>query len=206
MKPVIRHILIVAVLFCFISGMQAQTIKINIPLWLTGSPNIGYEQTLTRQLTVNGEVLWLPYLFKKHEEVFRALQATAEVRYYVNPNNYYTNDSWDGFYFGPYAMYGNFNIGLLRHNDALQSYRREGCGASGGISTGYKFAFDSRWGLDLNIGIGYAHIQYDKYYLGGEYLQFPLGAQEDKSLVGTNEVWRTLDLQYIPLMLLIKSC
>ena len=134
MKSVIRHILSVAVLFCLISGVQAQSVKVNIPFWLTGSPNVGFEYTLTRQLTVNGEVLWMPYLFKKHEEVFRALQSSVELRYYVNPRNFYTNDSWDGFYIGPYAMYGNFNIGLLKHNDPLQSYRRKGWGVSGGSS------------------------------------------------------------------------
>ena len=90
MKSVIRHILSVAVLFCLISGVQAQSVKVNIPFWLTGSPNVGFEYTLTRQLTVNGEVLWMPYLFKKHEEVFRALQSSVELRYYVNPRNFYT--------------------------------------------------------------------------------------------------------------------
>ena len=136
MKSVIRHILSVAVLFCLISGVQAQSVKVNIPFWLTGSPNVGFEYTLTRQLTVNGEVLWMPYLFKKHEEVFRALQSSVELRYYVNPRNFYTNDSWDGFYIGPYAMYG------------------------------------------------YAHLQYNKYYLGGEYVNFPLERKKTKRWIG----------------------
>ena len=135
MKSVIRHILSVAVLFCLISGVQAQSVKVNIPFWLTGSPNVGFEYTLTRQLTVNGEVLWMPYLFKKHEEVFRALQSSVELRYYVNPRNFYTNDS-------------------------------------------------SRWGLDLNIGLGYAHLQYNKYYLGGEYVNFPLERKKTKRWIG----------------------
>lgn len=184
MKYIKRFVLSFAILFCFISGMYAQSIKINVPLWLTGSPNIGVEYTLTRQLTVNGEVAWLPYMFKKHEEVFRVFQAVAEARYYVNPCNFYTNDSWDGFYVGAYVMYGSFNIGLLRHNDPLQSIRRVGRGLSGGISTGYKFAFNSRWGLDLNIGIGYAHLQYDKYYLGGEYVNYPLELRKVKNWIG----------------------
>lgn len=100
MKPIRRHILSLSVLFCFACGVQAQSIRINMPLWLTGSPNIGFEYTLTRQLTVNGEVIWLPYMFKKNEEVFRSLQGAVEVRYYVNPHNFYTNDSWDGFILG----------------------------------------------------------------------------------------------------------
>ncbi len=187
MKSFIRHIASVAVLFCFVSGMQGQTVKTNIPLWLTGSPNIGFEYTLSRQFTVNGEALWMPYAFKKHEEVFRVLQGTLEMRYYVDPKNFYTNDSWDGFYVGAYAMYGNFNIGLLKSNNQ-QSYRRQGWGVSGGITTGYKLAFGTRWALDFNIGLGFAHLQYNKYYLGGEYKDFPLEKKRTRSWIGPTKI------------------
>ena len=183
-KSMIRYLLVFAFLGCLAIRAEAQSVKVNIPFWLTGSPNVGIEYTLTRQLTINGEVLWMPYMFKKNEEVFRALQASVDLRYYVNPRNFYTNDSWDGFYVGPYAMYGNFNIGLLEHGDPLQSYRRKGWGVSGGISTGYKFAFGNRWGLDLNLGLGYAHMQYDKINLGGEYVHFPLERKKTKSWIG----------------------
>lgn len=184
MRSIIRLVLPVVFLFCFVLGSEAQSIKVNIPFWLTGSPNIGFEYTLTRQITVQGEILWIPYMFKKHEEVFRALQGTIEARYYVNPHNFYTNDSWDGFYIGPYAMYGNFNIGLFKKGEDAPSYRRQGWGMSGGITTGYKFAFNNRWGLDLNIGLGYAHLQYDKYNLGGEYVNFPLERKKTKNWIG----------------------
>ncbi len=109
---------------------------------------------------------------------------SAELRYYWNPQNFYTNDSWDGFYIGPYAMYGTFNIGLLKHNDPLRSYRRKGWGVSGGITFGYKYAFNSRLALDMNIGVGYAHFQYDKYKLGGEYVNFPLELKKTKQWIG----------------------
>ena len=55
MKPVVRYILLVSVLLCLFGGVRAQSVKVNVPLWLTGSPNIGFEYTLTRQLTVNAE-------------------------------------------------------------------------------------------------------------------------------------------------------
>lgn len=184
-KKVIRNIICIALLSIFAIGAQAQSLKINTPLWLTGSPNLGFEYTISRQFTVNGEALWLPYLFKDGEEVFRVLMGSIDVRYYFNPQNFYTNDSWDGFYMGPYAMYGNFNIGLKEHkNDPTRNRRREGWGVSGGISTGYKYAFNSRWGLDFNIGIGYAHMQYDKFILGGEYVNFPLEKKKTKSWIG----------------------
>ncbi|WP_291528900.1 DUF3575 domain-containing protein [Bacteroides sp. UBA939] len=188
MKLIVRHIFCLTLLLCSISGVQAQSIKVNVPFWLTGSPNIGFEYTLTRQITVNAEAIWMPYMFKKSEEVFRALQSTVELRYYINPHNFYTNDSWDGFYVGPYAMYGNFNIGFLTNNDPLQSYRRMGWGVSGGVSGGYKYAFNSRWGLDFNLGLGYAHLQYDKYYLGGDYANFPLERKKTKTWIGPTKV------------------
>lgn len=184
LKSIIRHILAVAFLFCVSLQSEAQSVKVNIPFWLTGSPNVGIEYALTRQLTVNGEVLWMPYMFKKHEEVFRVVQAAVDFRYYVNPRHYYTNDSWDGFYIGPYGMFGNFNIGLLKNGDIAQSYRHKGWGVSGGITTGYKFAFGNRWGLDLNIGLGYAHLVYDKYLLGSEYVAFPVERKKVRNWIG----------------------
>ena len=85
MKPVVRYILLVSVLLCLFGGVRAQSVKVNVPLWLTGSPNIGFEYTLTRQLTVNAEGAWLPYMFKKNEEVFRVLMGTCGVTILLEP-------------------------------------------------------------------------------------------------------------------------
>jgi hypothetical protein len=153
-------------------------------LWLTGSPNIGVEFSIARQLTISSEASWMPYMFKKHEEVFRSAIASVECRYHVNPSYYYANDSWDGFYIGPYALYGQFNIGLLRHKDIDRSYRRSGWVVSGGLSSGYKFYLSPRFHIDLNLGVGYAHLQYNKYRLGGEYSAFPLEQKLTKAWIG----------------------
>ena len=187
-KKVIRYVLGVAILSTVTTTVAAQSIKTNIPLWLTGSPNIGFEYTLTRQVTLNAEALWMPYMFKDGEEVFRILEGSIEARYYLDPRNYYTNDTWDGFYVGPYAMYGNFNIGLIKDDDKESSVRRKGWGVSGGISAGYKFAFGTRWALDINLGLGYAHLQYDKYPLGGEYVNYPLELKRTRQWIGPTKL------------------
>ena len=70
------------------------------------------------------------------------------------------------------------------HPMPLRSYRRKGWGVSGGITFGYKYAFNSRLALDMNIGVGYAHFQYDKYKLGGEYVNFPLELKKTKQWIG----------------------
>ena len=161
-------------------SIRAQAIKTNIPLILTGNPNIGFEWSVGRQMTINADALWSPYLFKKHEEVFRTLIGSVDFRYYINPRYYYTNDLWDGFYVGPYAMTGNFNIGLKRKDETKTSYRHKGWGVSSGIT--------SRFRIDVNLGVGYAHLQYDKFQLGGEFADFPLEIKQTKEYVGPTKV------------------
>ncbi|RNC65914.1 DUF3575 domain-containing protein [Proteiniphilum sp. X52] len=165
-------------------SIHAQAIKTNVPLILTGNPNIGLEWSVGRQFTINADALWMPYLFKKHEEVFRALIGSIDFRYYINPRYYYTNDLWDGFYVGPYAMVGNFNIGLKNRDETKTSYRHRGWGISSGVTFGYKFYLSSRFRVDVNLGAGYAHLQYDKFQLGGEFADFPLEIKNTKSYVG----------------------
>ena len=83
---------------CYNPEVKSQALKTNVPFLLTGNPNFGVEWTVGRQLTINTDLMWMPYLFKKNEEVFRVLVGSLDFRYYLNPKYYYTNDLWDGFY------------------------------------------------------------------------------------------------------------
>lgn len=192
MKQFIRNIsffvLLVGCFFGFQVPAKAQGLKVNIPFALGGCPNFGVEWSVGRLLTVNADVMWMPYLFKKNEEVFRVLEGSIDFRYYLNPRYYYTNDLWDGFYVGPYVMGGNFNIGLENSDPDKTSYRRVGWGLSTGVSTGYKFYLSSRFRMDLNIGVGYTQIEYDKYQLGGDYADFKLESKKTKCFVGPAKI------------------
>jgi hypothetical protein len=159
-------------------------LKINLPFLVVGSPNLGVEVTLSQQVTFNGDFLWMPYMFKKKEEVFRVMQSTADLRWYVSPKYYYTNGMFDGFYVGPYAMYGQFNIGLARHDNPEDNIRWRGWGVSAGASLGYKFYLSRRLRLDVNMGVGYAHLQYNRSYLGGEYAGYPIEKKATKWWIG----------------------
>lgn len=190
MKRILR-LTLVGLLFSIIysSNVNAQAIKTNIPLIVTGNPNIGVEWTVGKQLTLNGDVLWAPYLFKKNEEVFRALIGSVDFRYYIKPKFYYTNDIWDGLYIGPYAMAGNFNIGLIKSGKTKEeSWRRKGWGLSTGVIVGYKFYLSERFRLEANINLGYAHMQYDKYKLGGMYSHYPEEKKKTKSYIGPTKL------------------
>ena len=183
MKRTIRILVLGLVLVLAAPAVKAQAIKTNVPLLLVGTPNVGMEFTVSQQFTTNLDILWMPYMFKKHEEVLRALVGSADLRYYVKPRYYYTNNMYDGFYLGPYVKAGNFNIGFWR-GEERESYRYKGWGISAGLSLGYKFYLSKRFRLDLNLGLGYAHLQYDKYQLGGEWADYPLELKDTRAWFG----------------------
>lgn len=183
MKRTIRILVLGLVLVLAAPAVKAQAIKTNVPLLLVGTTNVGMEFTVSQQFTTNLDILWMPYMFKKHEEVLRALVGSADLRYYVKPRYYYTNNMYDGFYLGPYVEAGNFNIGFWR-GEERESYRYKGWGISAGLSLGYKFYLSKRFRLDLNLGLGYAHLQYDKYQLGGEWADYPLELKDTRAWFG----------------------
>ncbi len=183
MKRTIRILVLGLVLVLAAPAVKAQAIKTNVPLLLVGTPNVGMEFTVSQQFTTNLDILWMPYMFKKHEEVLRALVGSADLRYYVKPRYYYTNNMYDGFYLGPYVEAGNFNIGFWR-GEERESYRYKGWGISAGLSLGYKFYLSKLFRLDLNLGLGYAHLQYDKYQLGGEWADYPLELKDTRAWFG----------------------
>ena len=82
MNTIFRNILISAAIATTTVAADAQMIKVNGPATLAGTPNIGYEHGLSPHLSVSADVMWLPYLSKKHEEVFRSFQMAGECRYY----------------------------------------------------------------------------------------------------------------------------
>ena len=187
MKRTIRILVLGLVLVLAAPAVKAQAIKTNVPLLLVGTPNVGMEFTVSQQFTTNLDILWMPYMFKKHEEVLRALVGSADLRYYVKPRYYYTNNMYDGFYLGPYVEAGNFNIGFWR-GEERESYRYKGWGISAGLSLGYKFYLSKRFRLDLNLGLGYAHLQYDKYQLGGEWADYPLELKDTRAWFGPTKL------------------
>lgn len=97
MRKLSRILALGSILLFTAPTAKAQAIKTNLPLLLAGTPNVGVEFMLSQQFTMNADILWMPYMFKKHEEVFRALIGSVDMRYYVKPRYYYTNNMYDGF-------------------------------------------------------------------------------------------------------------
>ncbi|MDE5572900.1 MAG: DUF3575 domain-containing protein [Muribaculaceae bacterium] len=184
MKKVIRYIISACLLMAFAApAVKAQSVKMS-PIILVGAPNLQYEQAFSRRITANIDAFWLPWLFKKNEEVFRVMELAGEVRYYIKESGRTDMSMPSGLYAGVYAMYGQFNIGMLKNNDLEQSYRDKGWAMSAGVSVGYKVPINARWAIDANLGLGFAHLQWDKYKLGGFYADYPLQTKKTRLWIG----------------------
>ena len=73
----------------------------------------------------------------------------------------------NGFFWGPYAHGGQFNIGnkdlFFGVLNGLKPNRYEGWFAGGGIGVGYEYALAKHWNIGAEVGVGYTYIKYKKY-------------------------------------------
>ena len=64
----------------------------------------------------------------------------------------------NGFFFGPYAHFGEYNLGnqtvLFGLLNGLKPYRYEGWLAGAGIGIGYEYALAKHWNMEFEIGAG----------------------------------------------------
>jgi hypothetical protein len=80
---------------------------------------------------------------------------------------YWLCERFNGHYFGLHAFGGFYNVSgkdvpLLFEKE----YRYEGTHYGAGISYGYMLPLSPRWGVEFNVGIGVAQMNYDKYGCG----------------------------------------
>ena len=134
-------------------------VKTNILHDLTSSINLGVEARLEQKITLDLPVTYNPWMYNKDENSkFKFVLFQPELRLW-------TCEAFDGHYFGLHAHYAYFNVGRLPQpfSDVMYDYRYEGQLAGAGISYGYVWPVSARWGLEAEIGVGYARLWYDRY-------------------------------------------
>ena len=76
---------------------------------------------------------------------------------------WWTCERFKGHYFGVHALYSRYYVSgrdlpLLFEKE----YSYDGHALGAGLSYGYHWAIGKRWGLEFNIGVGYAYLWYDR--------------------------------------------
>lgn len=117
-------------------------------------------------------------------EISTGKKHTLEIMGAVNPFTYSNNKKFkhwllqpeyrywfcsrfNGWFVGVHAHGGQFNVGNYKLPfgilHTVKDYRYEGWFVGGGASIGYQWVLSRHWGLEAEIGAGYAYLDYRKY-------------------------------------------
>lgn len=121
---------------------------------LAGEFRLGHKTTLDLPFSLN------PWTFDKAENTkFKFFLVQPELRLWGC-------EAFNGHFFGIHAHYAFFNVGRLPNppfSETMHDYRFQGQLAGAGVSYGYHWIVAPRWGIEAEIGAGYARLWYDKY-------------------------------------------
>ena len=143
-------------------------VKSNLLYNSTTSMNLGVEIGLAPKWTLDISGNYNPWTFSDNRKMKHWL-IQPEVRYWLCQR-------FSGHFFGLHAHYAQFNVGGMLpwgfnsgkmfgaiENKDILNHRYEGWLLGAGIGYGYHWILGNRWGLEAEIGVGYARIEYDKY-------------------------------------------
>lgn len=137
----------VALLFSLHVSAQNAAFKTNGLLWLTASPNVGFEVAMNNKVTVDLSAAYNPWTFKDDKKM-RFWLAQPEMKYWFC-------EKFEGHFVG-------VHLHAAQYFGGFKDKRYDGYLAGGGLSYGYDWILSPRWNLELALGVGYARLWYDK--------------------------------------------
>lgn len=168
MKRILLFIALCMVCLC----VKAQNIgvKTNVLYDATSTLNLGVELGLSPKFSLDISGNYNPWTFSDNKKLKHWL-VQPELRYWLC-------EKFNGHFFGLHAHIGEFNMGGIKLL-GMEKYRYEGQAIGAGLSYGYQWILSNRWSIEASLGVGYTHLDYDKYYcetcgdkLGGEKKHF----------------------------------
>ena len=123
-------------------------IRANLLRWATLTPDLGMEWRIDRNwgILVNGT--WTSWSWDDKNRRYALWEVAPEVRYYIGMKK--------RGYIGAIYKVGQFNY-------KFSTVGKQGDLMGGGITGGYQLKLNRALSLDLNLGIGCIHADYDKY-------------------------------------------
>ena len=132
-------------------------IKSNLLYDATATMNLGAEFRLGPRTSLDVPLSWNPWQFSNNRK-WKHVLVQPEFRLW-------TKETFSGHFFGLHAHYAYYNVGNLPKpfSENMRQNRYEGWLAGAGVSYGYRWSFNSNWGMEATVGVGYAYLSYDKY-------------------------------------------
>lgn len=72
-------------------------------------------------------------------------------------------ERFNGSFIGVHLHGGEFNVGGVGPFTTIKNNRYEGYYYGAGVSYGHQWILGNRWGFELELGLGYARMEYEKY-------------------------------------------
>ncbi|MDL2211055.1 DUF3575 domain-containing protein [Bacteroides sp. OttesenSCG-928-M17] len=154
-------ILTLLLIGCAISATHAQNVvlKSNLLYDATTTMNLGLEVGLAHKWTLDVPVNYNPWKLNDGARL-RHWGVQPEVRYWFC-------EKFRRTFVGLHGHYADFNVGNWPDwsfiSDNMQNARYQGHLYGGGLSIGYSWILKKRWSIEAALGVGYAHIVYDKF-------------------------------------------
>ena len=159
-----RLLIILTIYFVGVSTnifAQKTGVKTNI-LYDTAilTPNLGLEFGIGQQSSLNISGNYNPWNLKRADKDNKKL-----VHWLIDTEfRYWLDKRFNDHFFGLHIIGGKYNIcGYDVPQVFEKEYRYDGWVLGSGISYGYHWIWDQYWSMEFTLGIGYAHLEYDKY-------------------------------------------
>lgn len=132
-------------------------LKTNLLQDAVGTMSLGAEYRFSNKFSLDVMGAWNPWTFSDHM-MYRQWSVSPQMRWWPGQKGHFLGFSLIGGEFNYNKVSFPFNA-----YPELRDYRYEGWMLGGGISYGYRYDVSKRFALEATIGVGLAHVAYDKY-------------------------------------------
>ena len=156
--------LLVLVSAASVTAVKAQdvAIKTNLLYDATATVNAGLEFGLAPRWTLDLSGNYNGWTINNHK--WKHWLAQPEFRYWFC-------DRFARHFLGFHALGGEYNVGLIKNNikflgndfSPLTDHRYQGWAVGAGVAYGYAFILGQHWNLELEVGVGYVYLDYEKF-------------------------------------------
>ena len=136
-------------------------IKTNFLPWVLLDANLALEFEMGRHASFSIPVYYIAADWFRPRNKFRVIGTQPELRLWFR-------DDFSGPFFAAHGTVGFYNIALESGQYRIQDRDARTPAYGGGLNFGWKFRLDrrhaDRWGLEISVGGGYLHLDYDLFY------------------------------------------
>lgn len=155
----------------FSANSQRMAIKNNLLYDALLTPNLSFEVALGNKFTLDTQ-LRANFFFYTTNSTSPSYTTKKWSHWLLQPEvHYWTCDVFNGWYMGVHLHGGQMNVGGVNiplfipqnKNGEMKNHRYEGYFVGGGISAGYQWFISDHFNIEFSLGLGYAHLMYDKF-------------------------------------------